>query len=83
MELGVNLDDRPADRQHPGGELDVAHAQLGQLPPAQAALDGGLHQQLGLCVGQAVIQDRELLRREDGARLGRDRRCLHAPARVE
>jgi hypothetical protein len=28
MELGVDLDDRPADRQHPGGELDRGHGYL-------------------------------------------------------
>jgi hypothetical protein len=33
-----------ADGQHPGGELDVEDAQLGQLAPPQATLDRRLQQ---------------------------------------
>lgn len=36
-------------------ELQVVPAQLGQLTPAQTALDGGLNEQPGLLIGQAVI----------------------------
>jgi hypothetical protein len=79
VEPGMDLQDRPADRQHPGREVQVTHPQLGQLAPAQAVL----HQQLVLRIRQALMQGRELLRRDDRARLGRDRRRLHALARVQ
>ena len=32
VELGMDLDDCTADGQHAGGELQIAHPQLGQLP---------------------------------------------------
>jgi len=83
MESGIDLHDRPADRQHPGREVQVTHPQLGQLTPAQAALHRSLHQQLGLRIGQALAHGSELLRRDDRARLSRDRRGPDALARVQ
>ena len=83
MESGIDLHDRPADRQHPGREVQITHPQLGQLTPAQAALHRRLCQQLGLRTRQALAHGSELLRRDDRARLSRDRRGPDALARVQ
>src|SRR5207302_9754648 len=65
MELRRYLDDGTADGEHAGAELDVAHAQFGQLAPAQSALDIGLDQEPPPGIWQGIVHGAELLRRED------------------
>jgi len=53
MLAGAQLDYRPADGQDPGGRVQVADPQLGQLAPAQAAFNVGLDQQPEVPFGKA------------------------------
>jgi hypothetical protein len=78
VELAVQLDDLAADREHPGDEVKVSDPELGQLAPAEPAFDGCLDQELGICVGQGVVDRAELLWGDDRPRRGRDRGDSHS-----
>lgn len=60
--LRVDLHHRAGDGQDPGERVEVLAAQLGELPPAQSAVDGGLDQQRGVQVGQGRDSPLELVR---------------------
>jgi hypothetical protein len=63
-------------------KVEVLDPQLGELAPAQPAVDAGLHQQAGHVVGQVPVEGVELVRGDDPQRLARHGRRLHALARV-
>jgi hypothetical protein len=46
VEAPRQLNGHPAHRHHPRAEIQIPGPQLGELPPAHAALDVGLNQQL-------------------------------------
>src|SRR6185312_10874397 len=66
VEFSVELDDLAAHGQHPGSRVEIPDPQFGQLAPAEPALDGGLHQEPGICVRQRPVDRIELLRSNDG-----------------
>jgi len=83
VELRVHLDDSPADRQDPGPEIKVLHAEFGQLAPPQAALDVGLDQEPGAIIGKRPVNGVELLGADDLERFPRDGGRLDALAGVQ
>src|ERR1017187_2341216 len=83
VELRVHFHHCPADCQHSGREVDVAHPQLGELAPAQAGLDLRLGKQPHRVVRQRIEDTSELLRGDDRARLLRHGGRLHTLAWVD
>lgn len=83
VELGVQFDHSAADGQDPKPDVEVVDAKLGQLAPAQAALDLGFGEQPEVLGGQVVVQVVEPFASDDLQRLARDRRGLDAVAGVE
>jgi hypothetical protein len=81
--LGGELDDRAGDGEDPRRQVEVLDAELGQFAPAKAGLDVSLDQQAHDVVRQAVVDPAVVVRRDDAARPGRDRRGLHSLARMQ
>lgn len=82
VEPGDEFDDRAADGEDAGGEVEVLDTEFGQFAPAKAALDVGLDQELGGSVGEGLVDAGELLGGDDLARLLRDGVGLHPAAGV-
>jgi hypothetical protein len=68
MELTVELDDLPGDREHPASNVQIAGPEFRQLTPPQPAPYGRLNQELGIGIRQRCVDPVELLGGDDGPR---------------